>query len=76
MAAAAAAKRVPPKRPVPAAAVKRPTPLDRRMDEMNGGGGTEPMLAGEKFAKGGKVGSASRRADGIAKQGKTRCKMV
>ena len=28
------------------------------------------------FAKGGKVGSASRRADGIAKQGKTRCKMV
>ena len=29
----------------------------------------------KKYAKGGKVGSASRRADGIAKRGKTRGKM-
>jgi hypothetical protein len=28
------------------------------------------------FAKGGKVGSASKRADGIAMRGKTRGKMV
>jgi hypothetical protein len=30
----------------------------------------------KKYAKGGSVSSASRRADGIAKKGKTRCKMV
>ena len=31
---------------------------------------------GEGFKKGGKVGSASKRADGIAKKGKTRGKFV
>ena len=30
----------------------------------------------KKFAKGGSVGSASRRADGIAQRGKTRGKMI
>jgi hypothetical protein len=30
----------------------------------------------KKMAKGGMATSASRRADGIAKKGKTRCKMV
>lgn len=35
---------------------------------------TNPM--GDKYAKGGKVSSASKRADGIATKGKTRGKMV
>jgi hypothetical protein len=30
----------------------------------------------EKYAKGGSVGSASKRADGVAKKGKTKGKMV
>lgn len=34
------------------------------------------MPSPERYAKGGKVGSASRRADGIAVRGKTRGKMV
>jgi hypothetical protein len=34
---------------------------------------TNPM--GDKYAKGGSVGSASKRADGIATKGKTRGKM-
>ena len=32
--------------------------------------------ASVKYAKGGKVGSASRRADGIARQGKTKGRMI
>ena len=37
-----------------------------------------PLKKGGKvkgYAKGGSVGSASRRADGIATKGKTKCKM-
>ena len=34
------------------------------------------VKAGELYAKGGKVSSASKRADGIAQRGKTRGKMV
>jgi hypothetical protein len=64
---------MPAKRPMP---VKRPTAIDRSMDEDNGGRGLSPLLAGEKFAKGGKVGGASRRADGCATKGKTKGKMV
>jgi hypothetical protein len=33
---------------------------------------TEPAPKPKKMAKGGKVGSASKRADGIAQRGKTR----
>jgi hypothetical protein len=46
---------------------------ERRMREagrMNKGGSVK------KYAKGGMASSVSRRADGIAKKGKTRCKMV
>ena len=49
-----------------------------------GGGTLEPAKVGKgygvrwskKFDKGGKVGSASKRADGIAQRGKTRGKMM
>lgn len=37
---------------------------------------TTRRMMGQKFAKGGKVGSASARGDGIAKRGKTKCKIV
>ncbi len=37
---------------------------------------TTRRMMGQKFAKGGMVGSASRRADGCAKRGKTKCKIV
>ena len=36
----------------------------------------EVIIKPEKYAKGGKVGSASKRADGCAIRGKTRGKMV
>lgn len=35
-----------------------------------------PVAPPKKYAKGGSVGSASKRADGIAQRGKTRGKMV
>lgn len=35
-----------------------------------------PMGAPKPFAKGGSVGSASRRADGIARKGKTKGRMI
>lgn len=38
--------------------------------------GENTNAAGDTYAKGGKVSSASRRADGIAKRGKTRGKFV
>jgi hypothetical protein len=36
----------------------------------------EPMKKVAGMKKGGMASSASKRADGIAKKGKTRCKMV
>lgn len=36
----------------------------------------EAEMKGMKFAKGGGIGSASKRADGIAKKGRTSTKMV
>lgn len=53
-------------RPMPVP-VRRPMPVRRR--GMNEGG------AVKKYAAGGSISSASRRADGIAKKGKTRGKM-
>lgn len=53
-------------RPMPVP-VRRPTPVRRR--GMNEGG------AVKKYAAGGSISSASRRADGIARKGKTRGKM-
>jgi hypothetical protein len=57
--------------------------MEERKPTKSGGGGSggvggvksmkyEPV----KYAKGGKVGSASKRADGIAQRGKTRGRMV
>jgi hypothetical protein len=53
-------------------AARRLANLDkvRKSEGMKHGGDVK------KYAKGGSVSSASRRADGIAKKGKTRCKMV
>jgi hypothetical protein len=48
------------------------------VEEMRKKAGAEydkKMKAGEFYSKGGSVGSASKRADGIAKRGKTRGKM-
>ncbi len=42
--------------------------------KVSGGGSTKP--AKKKYAKGGSVGSASSRADGIARKGRTHCKEV
>lgn len=55
-------------------ALKNMSTAERRMYEagrgMKGGGGVK------KYAGGGSVSSASKRADGIASRGKTRCKIV
>lgn len=73
-------KRTDVKRPMPAPAAKRPAA------KRPAGGGVfrEGMPVPQdvdmgsvgRYAKGGSVGSASRRADGIANKGKTKCKMV
>lgn len=55
-------------RPMPVP-VRRPMPMPARRRGMNEGG------AVKKYAAGGSISSASRRADGIAKKGKTRGKM-
>ena len=39
-------------------------------------GMARPAMGGRPFAKGGSVGSASKRADGCAQRGKTKGKMV
>ena len=46
-------------------------------DNSSGGGGDKKggIIKAKKMAKGGSVGSASKRADGIAIKGKTRGKM-
>ena len=55
---------------------------EKRIQRTGGGGGMKPdtdITASKKLpkmAKGGSVGSASKRADGIAQRGKTRGKMV
>lgn len=63
-----------PRRRYPAGKVKR------YPDERDDFGIPENVLKSlgktRKMAKGGMATSASRRADGIAKKGKTRCKMV
>lgn len=38
--------------------------------------GPQPMSGTRPFAKGGKVGSASKRADGIASKGKTKGRVI
>jgi len=53
------------------AAVKRNKSVERKKDT---GETTNPM--GDKYRKGGMVGSASKRADGCAVKGKTRGKIV
>lgn len=57
-------------RRVAKAAVSLVKPKDTKPDT---GETTNPM--GDKYAKGGMIGSASKRADGIATKGKTRGKM-
>lgn len=50
----------------------------RRMGEAYDRAAPESMKAtgGKVYAKGGSVGNASKRADGIAQRGKTRCRIV
>ena len=60
------------------AAPKRPMPAEGRMMKREGRGMAKAdmqkkMMAPKGYAKG---GSVSARADGIAKRGKTNCKMV
>lgn len=71
--------KMPMKRPMPA--MKRPAPKGEGVFREGmpvpqdiDGASVAPRMPGMK--KGGSVGSASRRADGIAKQGKTRGKML
>jgi hypothetical protein len=57
----------------PAERAARQAMQDRAADKVNEGEYTKAMP--EPYAKGGKVSSASKRADGIATKGKTRGKM-
>jgi len=54
------------------AAPKRKMTRDEIKAQMNKAGQKVP----KKFSKGGSVGSASKRADGVAKKGKTKGKFV
>jgi hypothetical protein len=49
---------------------------DEAAQEAAGKAYDKAMPSPERFAKGGKVGSASKRADGIAKRGHTRGTMI
>ena len=48
----------------------------RAMEKEVYGPKSTPVAPPKKYAKGGSVGSASKRADGIAQRGKTRGRMV
>lgn len=48
-------------------------PID---DDMGSAQPGQPGQPKKKFAKGGKVSSASGRADGIAQKGKTKCRII
>ena len=48
----------------------------RAMEKEVYGPKAAPVAPPKKYAKGGSVGTASKRADGIAQRGKTRGKMV
>lgn len=73
-----------PIRPAADAGMMPETPEEmrqRKMDEAayNAADTTGGMKKGgkvKKYAKGGSVGGASKRADGIAQRGRTSCKMV
>lgn len=67
---AAAARKDPTKAPVPADAIKEAK--DAEMMKRMGKAYEKP----NKFAKGGSVGKASKRADGIAQRGKTKGRML
>ena len=56
------------------AAIARDAQSDREEEKRRGAGGMTP--AGAPMKKGGKVSSASSRADGIATKGKTRGTMI
>lgn len=64
-----ARRRAPPLPPEAGAGDVTPPPGAPGMPAMKKGGKVK------KYAEGGSVGSASRRADGIAKRGKTNCTM-
>lgn len=49
---------------------------DEAAQEAAGAAYDKAMPSPERFAKGGSVGSASKRADGCAQRGKTRGKMI
>jgi hypothetical protein len=49
---------------------------DAKDTEAAGRAYDKAMPSPERYAKGGKVGSASKRADGVAQRGKTRGKMM
>lgn len=49
---------------------------DEAMQEAAGAAYDKAMPSPERYAKGGSVGSASKRADGIAQRGKTKGRMI
>ena len=69
----------PMKKPAPKMPMKKPMPKKPMMPMAPKPAGTPPdasAMPAPAFKKGGSVGSASRRADGIAKKGKTKGTMV
>lgn len=71
----------PMKKPAPKMPMKKPVPKKPIMPVAPKGRGPgmaadESAMPAPAFKKGGSVGSASRRADGIAKKGKTKGTMV
>ena len=69
----------PMKKPAPKMPMKKPMPKKPMMPVTPKPRGTPPdasAMPAPAFKKGGSVGSASRRADGIAKKGKTKGTMV
>ena len=69
----------PMKKPKPPMAMKKPMPKKPMMPvapKPRGAAPDESVMPAPAFKKGGSVGSASKRADGIASKGKTKGTMV
>jgi len=69
----------PMKKPMPKMPMKKPMPKKPMMPvapKPRGAAPDESVMPAPAFKKGGSVGSASKRADGIASKGKTKTTMV
>lgn len=62
-------------KPAPAAATKRPAAVEEAIQEMQDAK-MRKKISDMGYAKGGKVSSASKRADGIAQKGKTKGRYI